>query len=190
MNTTHLARLTALLGLLLVAGCNKADAASEKKNDSDTTTTKADAKKDDKPRASNKKDVEMVETDLSSKGLEWKGYAIMAPKDAKIMDDRGDCRVAAKGFSVILSQKPERSTIDGKKKELDKVAAATEGKVTYANESATGFDYKLETPKSSRDDFFMVLDVGGKKIGCYPLNLIKKEEMEKAREACKTLVKK
>lgn len=140
---------------------------------------------------------EMVETDLSSRGDEWKGFTIKAPKDAKVMEDLGDARVAVKGFDVVLSQKKGKTSVKDRKKGLEDLAKQVKGKVSFSNETAEGFDYKLETPKLdndkelfARDDFFMVVKVGGKDVGCFPHTSAQKEEIAKAREACKTVAKK
>lgn len=141
--------------------------------------------------------VAFSEVDLSPRGAEWKGFTIKAPSTAKVMDDLGDCRVAEKGFDVVLSQKPDKSDVAARKKALEELAKTAKGKVTFSNETADGFDYKLETPKFDKptefvghDSFFTVVKVGGKKVGCFPHDSAMGDEIGKAREACKTVAKK
>ena len=144
------------------------------------------------------KEIEMVETDLSPRGDEWKGFTIQAPKDSKVMDDLGDCRIAAtRTFDVVLSQKSPKNDVAAMKKFLEELAPKMKAKLEISNETATGFDWKRETPNETtpdkpfiREDFFMLVDVGGKKVGCFPHSSAGKEEIERARVACKTLAKK
>ncbi len=144
------------------------------------------------------KEIEMVETDLSPRGDEWKGFAIQAPKDAKVMDDLGDCRIAAtRTFDLVLSQKGPKNDVAAMKKFLVELAPKMKAKLDISNETATGFDWRRETPNETtpdkpfiREDFFSLLDVGGKKIGCFAHSSAGKEEIQRARDACKTLAKK
>jgi hypothetical protein len=144
------------------------------------------------------KEIEMVETDLSSRGDEWKGFVIKAPKDAKVMDDLGDCRIAAtRTFDVVLSQKGPKNDVAAMKKYMEELAPKMKATLEFSNESDTGFDWKRETPNETtpdkpfiREDFFSVVDVGGTKVGCFSHSSAGKEEIERAREACKTLAKK
>jgi hypothetical protein len=151
-----------------------------------------------KPAPAKPKEIEMVDTDLSPRGDEWKGLSIKAPKDAKIMDDMGDCRVAAtRTIDIILSQKAPKNDVAARKKDLEELAGKMKGKITFSNETATGFDWKRETPNETfpdkpivREDFFTVVEIDGKKIGCFPSTSSSKEEIQRTREACKTLSKK
>lgn len=150
------------------------------------------------PASKPKKEIEMVETDLSPRGDEWKGFVIQAPKDAKVMDDLGDCRIAAtRTFDLVLSQKSPKNDVAAMKKFLEELAPKMKAKLEVSKETATGFDWKRETPNEAmpdkpiiREDFFALVEVGGKKIGCFPHSSAQKEEIERAREACKTLAKK
>ncbi|NUP10449.1 MAG: hypothetical protein HOW73_30735 [Polyangiaceae bacterium] len=175
------------------SGASSAKPAASSKPTSAPTT--AAAKPTSVPTASSSE--ELVETDLSPRGDEWKGFTIKAPKDAKVMDDLGDCRVATKGFDVVLSQKKNKADIAQKKKALEDLAKQVKGKVTFKNETAEGFDYTFERPKMDKpdemfasDDFFMIVKVGGKNVGCFPHDSAMGDEIEKARTACKTVAKK
>lgn len=161
-----------------------------------STTTGASPAKPAAPKPA--KEIEMVETDLSPRGDEWKGFVIQAPKDAKVMDDLGDCRIAAtRTFDVVLSMKSPKNDVAAMKKFLEELAPKMKAKLAISNETPTGFDWKRETPNETtpdkpfiREDFFSLVDVGGKKIGCFPHSSAGKEEIERARAACKTLAKK
>jgi hypothetical protein len=167
--------------------------ASPKASGGSSTSATAAPKTPSKP-----KEVEMVDTDLSPRGDEWKGLTIKAPKDAKIMDDMGDCRVAAtRTIDIILSQKTPKNDVAAMKKYHEDLAAKLKGTITFSNETPTGFDWKRETPNETfpdkpivREDFFTVVEIDGKKIGCFPSNSSSKEEIQRTREACKTLAKK
>jgi hypothetical protein len=200
LDLTRAVALPALCGamtMLAACGGGGGAAASASAAASAPTTAKsaapAKASAAPKPTAA----AELEEVDLSSRGDEWKGFTIRAPKSAKIMDDLGDCRIAEKGFDVVLSQKKERSDVAARKKDLEGLAKTLKGKVTFSNETADGFDYKLETPKYdkpdeliARDDFFVVVKAGKGQVGCFPHTSAMGDEIVKAREACKTVQKK
>jgi hypothetical protein len=140
---------------------------------------------------------EMVEMDLSERGAEWKGFSIKAPKEAKVMEDLGDARVAMKGFDVVISQKKNKITVAEYKKTLEGVAKQVKGKVTFENETADGFDYTMETPKFDKPEemisvkrFYMSVKAGTSTVGCFPHDSASADEQASAREACKTIAKK
>lgn len=133
-----------------------------------------------------------VSTDLSSRGDAWKGFSIDAPKDAKVMEDFNDCRVAGDGLDVVISQQPDHRSVAAAKAALEKRAGRMKGSVSFENETAAGFDYTLDTPgfegeRVKRDSFIMVVSTGGTSVGCFPHSSAGGMEIEAARAACKTL---
>jgi hypothetical protein len=107
------------------------------------------------------------------------------------------CRRVLPYAPGILSQKTPKNDVAAMKKFLEETTGKMKGTISFSNETATGFDWKRETPNETfpdkpvvRESFFSVVEVDGKKIGCYPSNSSTKEEIERTREACKTLSKK
>jgi hypothetical protein len=207
MNRT-LARLILVCAPLctVIVGCDdKSKTAPTDKTDKVEKNAKSDKAEEAKPKVggaggTTKTDddaVELIERDLSSRGPEWKGIAVDGPKEAKVMDDMGDCRLAADGhgaYDLVLSQKKDKSTVAGYKKWLEETAKIVKGKVTFDKETDSSLEYTMETPKFDNEKefftskkWFMAVKVGTKTVGCMPHDSADKETYDMLKKACGTV---
>jgi hypothetical protein len=184
--------------------CGKSEHASDKPAAS--ASGKPEEKPADKPKASvpppAEAKVEMVEVDLSSAGAAWKGYSIKAPKESQVMEDMSNIRVAGKGcpitetcpqFDLILSQK--KPNFKETKSLQDQGATAMKDKIEWTSETADTLEWTRESSMGDSTiktlNFERIVKVGGKELGCWPLNAPSKEsDIAAMKEACTTLSKK
>jgi hypothetical protein len=218
--------LPCLLGALLVLGCDdkkksegSGDKSSESKKDDDKDDKKDDkkgSKKGDKAKGDDDDDksakkpkgdkadkgsgekVELADLDLSTRGPAWKGWTIKAPKDAKVMEDMSDLRVAGKGcsivedcpyFDLILSEK--KPDLKAFKASQAKAAADLKDKIEWGEETAESLEWTRETLGVKTRNFRRIVKVGTKEIGCWPFGGVTKEsDFSALKEACKSVSKK
>jgi hypothetical protein len=195
-----------LIAVIAVASiaCGKSEHASDKPAASGSGKPEekaADKPKDTAPPPAAAK-VEMVEVDLSSGGAAWKGYSIKAPKESKVMEDMSNIRVAGKGcpitetcpeFDLILSQK--KPNFKETKSLQEQGATAMKDKLQWTGETADMLEWTRESTMGDTTiktlNFERIVKVGGKELGCWPLNAPSKEsDLAAMKEACTTLAKK
>jgi hypothetical protein len=134
---------------------------------------------------------DLVDADLSSRGEGWKDWTIKAPKDAKVMEDMGNARVAGKGFDVVISQ--AAADMAATKDLASKGAEAAKGKITFTTDTPEALEWNLKIGKSTSYYFKLALKVDGKDVTCEVMNTIGAENEKQAakmKEACKSLAKK
>lgn len=139
-----------------------------------------------RPRAA---EVKLVEYDLSSQGDDWKGFTVKGVEGAKVMGDLGNVRVASKGFNLILSQKK----VDFEKFKKNKGIGVKKGKGEFKAtvDKPDHLEWTAKYPNFTTYGFRTVVDVNGKKIGCWNMHGVnKKEKLEVYKKACKTIAKK
>jgi len=208
-------RLLLVLALGLVTfGCDnkKSDSAPSKdeksKDEKSKDDDKADKKKEkgddksDKPKDEKEKPkaekVELVDYDLSSRGAAWKGWSVKGPAGGKVMEDMSDVRVAGKGcpitdkcpsFDLIISQK--KPDLKAMKALQTKGAAEMKDKIEFTADTAEALEWTRDSGQLKTRNFLHIVKVGGKELGCHPLNsVVEESDLTAMKEACKTLAKK
>jgi hypothetical protein len=142
-----------------------------------------------KPAAAPKTD--LVDADLSSRGDDWKGWTVKAPKDAKVMEDMGNARVAGKDFDIVISQKaPDMKET---KENATKGAEASKGKIAFTTDKPEDLEWNVKSGKHTTYFFKLALKVDDKDVTCEVMNTIGADTQKLATrmiDACKTLAKK
>lgn len=172
-----------------VSGCKKSDKGEEKKGGE-----AAEARKPAEGRApaepARPAAPKLVDVDLSSRGAAWKGYSVKGPAGSKVMEDLGNVRVAGKGeFDLILSQKKVDFASFKKNKGIG--VKRGKGTLTFPVDKPDMLEWKAVFPKYTTYGFRQIVDVAGKKVGCWPMHGVDAQaKLQIYRDACKTITKK
>jgi hypothetical protein len=142
------------------------------------------------------KEVELVDTDLSTADPVWKGWTAKGPKDAKVMQDgvKG-ARIAQSGMDgldVIFDQKKQDLKLLKKNLEIGAKNSNGETKHTFSKEEADELAWTTESYGSKSFNFQRNTKVAGKDVTCggNPMMGFRSEaQVETARKICDSLAK-
>lgn len=196
--------------LCLGLACDSASSGTPAPSSAATDKTPSAAASDAKPAAGNAKPttaakkepealppLELVDHDLSSADPEWAGWTAQGPKDGKVMADgvKG-ARIASNGRDGFdLNFKPKHVDLAELKSNLEKGAAASEGKMklTFDTQTADALEWTQEGYGSTSHSFVHLMKVAGRDVSCgnnYMVGIRDAARLQGHKDACKTLAKK